>query len=470
MNQTISRRRFLAASAAVTLAGCVTDTKIEKKPLSTGPRVAVIGAGYAGLSAANTLFSGGFDVRLFEARKRVGGRVNTLADFIPEHAVEAGGDFFGANHPVSLAYLKRLSLTTRLAGPMRPRLFLDGRYLADESAKPILDEMDQTLQSLIDPAKAINPEKPWESPNASVLDSMSMYDWLESKSISVDARTALRVYLETENGVALERQNYLAMLSKISAGGGVAFFTQSKMYRCSTGNQSLAQALSLQLPQGRLMLDMAVSSLVNQPDGVVLSTGAGWSETFDYAVLAVPPNLWEKIKIDPEIPKELAPQMGSETVLLCQYEREPWDGYAPFLADGEFSMGWDATRGQVALGDDAGLTIRSSGPAAVKLRELDPYYRESRLKNVVGRIWPNHNDYYRGSKIIDWDTQPWTQCGRSFPAPGRFVKTGKFLDQPHGRILFAGEHASPGFMGTMEGALASGVAVARKIAEMSQKK
>jgi len=38
------------------------------------------------------------------------------------------------------------------------------------------------------------------------------------------------------------------------------------------------------------------------------------------------------------------------------------------------------------------------------------------------------------------------------------------LRRPHGRVHFAGEHACTAFPGYMEGALASGVEVARRIA------
>ncbi|MBD0301341.1 MAG: FAD-dependent oxidoreductase, partial [Tolypothrix sp. T3-bin4] len=42
-------------------------------------RVIVVGAGLAGLTAAYELTCAGFDVQLFEARERVGGRVQTVS-------------------------------------------------------------------------------------------------------------------------------------------------------------------------------------------------------------------------------------------------------------------------------------------------------------------------------------------------------------------------------------------------------
>src|SRR5581483_9682802 len=45
--------------------------------LPSGPRVAVVGAGIAGLNATCLLANAGFDFTLYEASKHVGGRIQT---------------------------------------------------------------------------------------------------------------------------------------------------------------------------------------------------------------------------------------------------------------------------------------------------------------------------------------------------------------------------------------------------------
>src|SRR5205085_10518548 len=75
-----------------------------------GIRVAVIGAGFAGLSCAYQLATAGYDVTVIEARDRIGGRVLSFGDLVPGKNVEGGGELIGSNHPTWVAYAKEFGL------------------------------------------------------------------------------------------------------------------------------------------------------------------------------------------------------------------------------------------------------------------------------------------------------------------------------------------------------------------------
>src|SRR3954470_4613386 len=99
-------RRSLAAAAGVLLS----DRFSYAAPRSSGPRVVVIGAGFAGLSAAYELARAGADVTVLEARNRVGGRVVSFHDLVPGGSMEGGAELIGTNHPIWNAYKQQFGL------------------------------------------------------------------------------------------------------------------------------------------------------------------------------------------------------------------------------------------------------------------------------------------------------------------------------------------------------------------------
>ena len=66
---------------------------------------------------------------------------------------------------------------------------------------------------------------------------------------------------------------------------------------------------------------------------------------------------------------------------------------------------------------------------------------------------------------MDWPREKWSQASYSFPRPGDVTTIGPRLEAGDwdGHLHFAGEHACYAFVGYMEGALTSGLRVARRI-------
>ena len=69
------------------------------------------------------------------------------------------------------------------------------------------------------------------------------------------------------------------------------------------------------------------------------------------------------------------------------------------------------------------------------------------------------------SQFINGHNDPLARGSYSFPAPGQVMSIGPILEQGLGRLHFAGVHCCPAFVGYMEGALQSGVRLARRLAE-----
>src|SRR5260221_11741581 len=100
----IDRREMIRRSLAGTAGLLLSERFAFAQPRSSGPRVVVIGAGFAGLAAAYELSRAGADVPGLEARNRVGGRVVSFQEPVPGGAMEGAGARIGSNQSIRVEY------------------------------------------------------------------------------------------------------------------------------------------------------------------------------------------------------------------------------------------------------------------------------------------------------------------------------------------------------------------------------
>ena len=125
-------------------------------------KVAIIGAGLAGLSAAITLQDAGCDVEIFESSDRVGGRVAT--DVIDGYRLDRGFQLINARYPELL----RLNVISEL----------DFTY----ASRSIDISLDEHIVSLGDPRT--NPFSAFNSATGSIFTKLNFMSYLFSSSVS----------------------------------------------------------------------------------------------------------------------------------------------------------------------------------------------------------------------------------------------------------------------------------------------
>src|SRR4029077_15873083 len=131
------------------------------RPVS-GPRIVVVGAGFAGLAAAYELTHLGFVVTVVDAQKRIGGRVLSVQDIVSGKTIEGGGELIGSNHPAWNAYQQKFKLTfLPVAEGGNSPTILDHRLLTEVQKKRLAQELDAETTALTDLANQIDADEPW---------------------------------------------------------------------------------------------------------------------------------------------------------------------------------------------------------------------------------------------------------------------------------------------------------------------
>lgn len=464
----LSRRRMLQASLAAGAALVLGGLGRAGRGGAPAERVIVIGAGFAGLSCAEHLRELGVDVVVLESRGSVGGRVLSLTDWIPGGVVEGGAELIGSNHAHWVGAARRFGLEltplTEHEGLEFP-IILRGRRIGRDEAEALFEGMDGLAGRLNQLAVPIDADEPWTSPGAVELDGQSLGGWAAGVECDDLARHAFLTEMSLDAGVPALRQSLLGVLAMVKGGGLADYWTASESFRCKGGNQLLARALAERIGPDRVRTGFRVAEVFWEEGRVAVESDRGERVEGTRLVLAVPPSAWGRIRFAPALPAELAPQMGVAVKYLARVRSRFWldRGLAPeALTDGLTGMTWEGTDAQVGL-DSAVLTAFSGAEAAEGTRAVGARARDQRLSELLNPLFPGFSAAFMESRFMDWPGNPDAGAGYAFPAPGEVTRVSARIAAGLGAIEFAGEYAAPAFMGYMEGALHSGVRVARKI-------
>jgi oxygen-dependent protoporphyrinogen oxidase len=255
-------------------------------------RIAVVGGGPAGLSAARRLVRGGAAVTLFEAAERVGGRTRT--DSVDGYRIDSGAQLFGTLYENTLAVLRDVgasALATRAPG--RDALWRKGKAhevvygspasMLASGALPVALKLRLGAQYL-----------PFLQRHADSLDLAAL-----ERAAALDGESA-GAWGEREIGrdfVDLLVHPLLATLYGTGADEASAGFyhalsrqgltLQVLAMRGGAGRFCDAVADAVERGGGTIHEGRAVASLRHDAGGVELA-GDGWTERFDGVVVAVP--------------------------------------------------------------------------------------------------------------------------------------------------------------------------------------
>jgi len=432
--------------------------------------VAIVGAGFAGCAAAFVADLLGFEVTVYEASGRVGGRVRSSQTVVSGRILELGAELIGLNHPVCIAAADLLGFALSVVTPeddyagawLQSPLILGGQSYDQQAQAQLYDGAQTVYDDWIEAAAIVtDPWAPWLAPNAPALDAQSLAQNIPAGT-PADVAAFIAVDFELNNTTPIAGQSWLANLAQIQAGGGEDFFDDTEVFRCAAGNQSLAVGLLGELP----LVPQTVSAIdTTAAEGVMLTADGQAAGPFDYVIVATSVAMWPSLQVDGGAFPYSGVDNGPAIKYLAPVDTRFWiqELLAPTGTFDQLGMTWEGTDNQA---DTAGfdLTVFAGGEAAesaIANGGTDAYFAR-----LVSELYPGFPSTH--GTFMNWRAEPTIQTGYSCPGPGQVVGAQQSYVAPHnGRLFVAGEHTSPAWFGFMEGALESGIAAVARMAQVA---
>ena len=442
----------------------------------------VIGAGFAGLKAANTLHQNGRKVLVLEARDRVGGR--TRIDHIDGSPVDVGGQWIGKGH-------ERLRALANSAGAsVRPQytqgdklLQLTGdspgqvrRYsgLIPKVSWPALIELQLGIRQLNRMSNKIDPAAPWTAEGAERLDAQTLATWADKKLRTSGAREIFDIAVRSVLTAEPSALSFLHFLFYCASNNGFEALTDTTDGAQADivvgGMPQLAEGLAAPLANN-VLLDSPVRAVVQSDDSVEVVTDSSRFRA-RRLIVTVPPALLGKIDWQPALPvarARLAEQspMGSVIKAVVAYDRPFWranglSGEAvshrlPFNT--VFDASWPESKGGALVGF-------FDGAAALEYADAPAEDRKRAVLDSLVEYFGAEAGKPTGYADYNWLTDVWAKgCYVGVMPPGLLTSVGHSLRKPAGRIHWAGTETAQQWVGYIEGALESGDRVAREVSE-----
>jgi oxygen-dependent protoporphyrinogen oxidase len=257
------------------------------------PSVAVVGAGLSGLTAAHRLRAEGWQVQVFEAESKIGGR--TKSHRAGGYLIDSGASALGASYRAYLDLVEELGLADQVV-PAAPYvgIYRDGRIHHLRLDRMIRSGLGTGLLSWRSKARLAR--------LAAALVRAKASGWLDysdmRRSAPLDTETARAYAMRALNA---ELDSYFcepvvrtmliadtSKVSKVELFSGIANILTAQIYALLGGQGRLAQVLAEPL---EIMLEAPVQRVSDRGDHVELTHRAGGREVtgrYDACVITAP--------------------------------------------------------------------------------------------------------------------------------------------------------------------------------------
>jgi monoamine oxidase len=442
--ESMNRRDFLAAALATPLLSTANAQKTWD--------VIVIGAGVAGLTAAQQLQARGAKVLVLEARKRIGGRVWT--DMRLGFALEIGAQWIhGASTNPLTPLVRQNNLATVATDLERHTIFDQNGEISDALDREIERQFENLLERLDNHLSREDPSQSLRSAIQAVKPAMRL-------SAAQDKR------LEYSINTSIEHE-YAQDVGELSAEFyDDAIEDEGAELMLPKGYAQIPQLLARGI---EIRLETVVTRIEHSPGRVQISSNAGVFEA-DHAIVTVPLGVLKRGSIEfvPALPAAKSKAIAAlgfgvldKTILHFPHNfwRDAQADVLGFIGErGIWAEGFaleNATGEPVLAMFNAGSTARDF--ATQSERQVVDSAMQT-LRQMFGRIPEPQN-----AILTRWGLDPFSWGSYSSLRQGSSPADIAALAASTGRLHFAGEATNRQHLATVHGAWESGVRVARGI-------
>jgi monoamine oxidase len=477
-----SRRKFLK-STTLAVSGILISSSLVNIGCSMREEnkfVAILGGGIAGLTAAYELEKLNIPYKIFEADKRVGGRIKTKRDFVSGLTTECGAEFIDTTHEDLLNYLKEFNIDTidiRVDQLIKDTFFFEGKTY---SSIEIVNAYKKILPKIItDQIQSEEDEKYAEKIDYTPLD-------IYFKELNGDVWfiECLKKAYESEYGGNIREQsatNFLSMMLPEVGENFEVFGVSDELIKIKGGTQTIVEAFEKRIKN--INLNHKLKKISQPNDHYVLEFENGTTVEATFLLCTIPFSVLKSIEIDiknmTKNKKNCIQELGYGTNIkyIQKFNDKPWrqNGYQGYLFNNIIHNGFDSSQLQNDTikestytfyfgGDDAMKFCKKENFESLRTKYLD--YFEKVYKGSKAAVSTDLNDYL----LLDWPNNPLAKCSYSSFKPGQWTLYGEEVSKPIGNMFFAGEHCSDDFQGFMNGSIQSSKAAVVALAKALSKK
>jgi monoamine oxidase len=438
----------------------------------------VVGAGFAGLTAALRLKQAGRSVALLEARDRVGGRTYTVTRDDGTW-IDRGGAWIGPGQDRIYAMMNEFGVPEyKQHNDGDAMMIVDGKKHRYGGTIPwtmspwAVTNLGLGLRAVEKMCKAIPREAPWEAKQAEEWDRISLGEWLEKNTMSRQARDMLDMALSGVYTSAGSETSLLWALTQMGSGGGPTFVISGKggaQDARPVGGMGAIYRPIVAVLGDALHLSQPVRQISQDDDGVTV-TADGLTVRARRVIVAIPLAIASSIYYEPMLPVDRAflhQRMPSGAVIKISiiYDEPFWR--ADGLSGQSAAPHTPATLTIDACTDTADpgiMCVITEGPAARRLTKLGEAERKAVVIGELVDRFGNKANEHREFHEQNWTVERYSGGGMIGHAPpGVLTQFGYTLREPCGRIHWAGTESSAIMCGWIDGAIRSGERAATEV-------